>query len=269
MDQKLPKDKLPVKPAMQIVKLTPLPFSPSEKPVYRGTIPFRETLTVEDIAERLTSSRPSQKKASLIADFRGMLSEVYRAVAEGFNVDLDLFRSELVVQGTFQSPHDDFDRKKHSLGIRLYPSPLLKQIVGEVPAEVHANLFGNGPLVTQISHLPNPYSEDGELRYPYNTLPTNCTRPLYIFGRYLKVEGDHPETGLLFQRLSDGKSLFVPPKQLVINTASTLCFLPKEALEAGQWQLSVTTQLNSSYHLVKTPRRGTLLFTCSDDTPAG
>lgn len=265
MDQKLPKDKLPGKPTVLIARLTPTQLKGASEPFYRGTFPIRKTLTLDDLAERAARKNLSLGRDTLAAAFHALIDEMYDATVDGFNLDLGILRSEVTVQGKFHSPYEPFDNDRHTLRVHLHPSPRLVQLVQQARVDIRSDLFGNGPLPTEASISDLPFGQTSEPVCPFNTLPAYYDQPIYLHGHHLKVEGEHPSVGITFRREEDGATLFVPRRQIVVNTSSTLCFLPKEKLGPGSWEATVVTQLNNSYHRVQSPRIGSLILTVSDD----
>lgn len=125
MDQELPKDKLGLIPAKASIRVTESHL-PGVK-ACKGSVTFRQTLTLDDIARRTCEHRTEYRKDTLTNTFRTMLEEIYLAIEDGFNIDFDLGRIEVTVNGSFESLFSKFDREEHTLAPRLRPSPRLRQ----------------------------------------------------------------------------------------------------------------------------------------------
>lgn len=264
MDKELPKSKLYLKPGKELIRLTKSQL-PGSKPFYRGTLSFRRTLTVEDIADRARERRSTYSRETLIAAYDTMKEEIYDAIKNGFNVDFGLARTEIVVCGRFATEADKFDKKQHSLQARFRPSPRLNQLVGSIPAETAMGFFPNAPGINEISTSNEHYPKRDDASLPFNTLPAGYAFPLFLHGRRLKLMGDHPSVGITLRCLDTGQESFIPPQMVFINSSTMLSFMPP-ALTPGEWEVKVATQYNPSYRLYKEPRYDCIPLTVLDTT---
>lgn len=268
MDKEIPKSELRVKPGKALIRLTKTQL-PGSEPFYRGTLPFRHTLTIEDIADRAREHRCPYSRETLIAVYGTIKDEIYDAIEQGFNVDFGLARTEMVVRGRFTSESDKFDKKRHSLQARFRPSPRLNQLTGIIPAETQTGFFANGPGINEISVSNQPYSSQPDPALPLNTLPAGYTLPLFLHGRRLKLMGDHPSVGITVRCLDTGQECFISPRMVFINDSTLLAFQLPLALTPGEWEVEVATQYTPTYHLYKEPRIDSLSLTVRDITSPG
>lgn len=74
MDKELPESEQRVTPPKAFVRLTKSQLNDSP-PFYRGTIPQRRTLSVEDLADRMVEHRTSYHRETIIEIYRVMTSE--------------------------------------------------------------------------------------------------------------------------------------------------------------------------------------------------
>lgn len=263
MDKEIPKSELGVKPPRAIIRLTKTQLA-SPTPFYRGTLPLRRTLSVEDIADRAKEHRSPYSRELLIAAYRTMNNEVYDAIEHGFNVDLGLARTELIVKGRFNSEYDKFDPDRHALEIRFRPSPRLKQVAASIPGDCQPGLFASGPGINEISIYREPHSGNDPSRLPFNTLPTGYDSPVFLYGRRLRLMGDHPDVGVTLRCLTTGEEARIPLNRMFINELNRLCFQPPLPLTPGEWEVDVSTQFTPTYHLYKEPRMDRLTLTVLD-----
>lgn len=268
MDKELPKSDLGIKPKKVLIRLTQSQL-PGSGSFYRGTLPFRHTLTIDDIADRVRDRRTTYSRETLIAVFDTMKEEIYNAIRDGFNVDFGLARTEMVVRGSFQSEFDKFDKKRHSLQTRFRASPRLNQLVDYIPISTETGFFANAPGINEISISNQPHTRLEEPPCPFNTLPAGYTLPLFLHGRRLKVMGDHPSVGITLRCLDTGEKGFVPPREVFINDSTMLAFMPPIALTPGEWEVEVATQYTPTYHLYKEPRIDCITLTVLDTTSPG
>lgn len=157
MDKELPKSELGVKPGKVLIRLTKSQL-PGAKPFYRGTLPFRRTLSIEEVADRAAKHRTSYSRLTLLTAYETMKEEIYQAVRDGYNVDFGLARTEVVVRGSFAYEMEPFDKERHSLQARFRPSPRLNQLMGLIPAETKTGFFPNAPGINEISVSNRPHS---------------------------------------------------------------------------------------------------------------
>ena len=259
MDKELPKDKLGLTPRKAHIRVTESHL-PGIK-ACKASVAFRDTIGIDDLAQRIVDSGSYFRKESLISSFRLMVNEIYNATNDGFNVDFGLGRTDVLVDGPFESVLSPFDKKLHTLVPRIYPSPRLKQYVGRIPAENY-HPAKSGPRPSYASLSIDPFEHDnGET---YNHIPAGRHPFVSIYGDHMKLAGDLPGIGLTIRCLETGESYFYTPHDLAINTGPRLCFNPDYPFTPGEWEAVVTTQLSPQRHLYKTLRSGSVTFTVDE-----
>lgn len=259
MDKELPKDELWLTPHKAYIRVSESHL-PGVK-ACRGNIAFRHTIDIDDLAQRVVDGRCLFRKETLTTTFRLMLNEVYEAVNDGFNVDFGLGRTDVVVEGAFESVMSPFNKKQQALVPRIYPSPRLRQCVERIPAE---NYYPpkNGPRPSYASLSIEPFdAKSGEV---YNQIPAGRHPFASIYGSHLKLAGDLPGIGLTIRCLETGESYFYGPRDLMVNTGSRLCFNTDFTFTPGEWEATVATQLSPQRHLYKTLRAGSVTFTVAE-----
>lgn len=258
MDKELPKSQLQVTPRRVLLRV-----SESHLPgikTFKANVIVRRTINDEDLADRLVESGCSFRKGTLLAAFRMMVGEIYKATNDGLNVDFGLGMTELAAIGPFSSEYDKFDPHIHTLVPKFRPSPRLRQIAARIPAEnIGSSTSVNVPHPNNISLSIKPYSRDDE--QPFNTIPAGDHPHVSIYGHRMKLMGDLPEVGLTIRNLETGDSYALSPNDLIINSSVRLCFTPVIPFTAGKWEAVICTQFNPSYRLYKKPRMATLDFT--------
>lgn len=259
MDKELPKDKLGLPPQRAYVRVTKSHL-PGVK-ACKGSVAFRRTIGIDDLARRIVNAGSYFKKESLIASFSLMKNEIYQAIEDGYNVDFGLARTDVAVDGPFDSEWSPFDKKIHTLVPRLYPSPRLKQCVGRIPGENYQPKK-NGPQPSYASLSIEPYNHNSD--EPFNCIPAGTHPFVSIYGKHLRLAGDLPGIGLTIRCLETGESYFYGPDDLAINTGPRLCFNPDYPFTPGEWEAVVATQLSPERHLYKTVHAASLTFTVLD-----
>ncbi|MCS3065027.1 hypothetical protein NXX40_23620 [Parabacteroides distasonis] len=158
MDKEIPKSELP-KPFRKLslrVSKSHLPGNAS----YKGSVVWQRTLSIDDIAARVVDKRSEYRKETLITTFNLLKREIYDAIEEGYNVDFGFGRTELTVNGPFETLYEKFDPDRHTLAPRLRPAPQLKQRVGNLRAvnETYpASLQLDAPPHLRQPPHPTPY----------------------------------------------------------------------------------------------------------------
>lgn len=259
MDKELPESQLSKVTPRRVLLRVSKSYLPGIK-TYKATVVVRSTLNEEDLANRLVKSGCSFRKDTLLTSFRMMVSEIYKATEDGYNVDFGLGRTELTTNGTFESEYEKFDPKKHTLTPKLRPSPRLHQVTSRIPAEnIGLSTNVNRPHPQYISLAIEPRSFDD--KEPYNTIPAGDHPHVSIYGTRMKLMGDQPEVGLTIRSLETGEEYFLTAKDLIINSSVRLCFTPVIPFTAGEWEAIICTQFNPSYRLYKKPRLAEMTFT--------
>lgn len=246
-----------VTPRVVLVRLNECHLPGTEKS-YRATIPNRQMIDIEELANRLTESGCSMRKESLILAYRLMTSEIYKAIEDGFNVDIGLGKMELVVNGRFDSKYDkapDHDPTK-CLSSNFRPSPRLRQTAENIPIRI-TNFFPNAPRPGSIS----PKEEENYEQGFYNTLPEGHNYAVFIHGYLMKLMGDLPGVGLTVRNMDTSETYTWHADDLLINQSTLLCFQPMQPFTVGRWEVEIATQYNRSYRLYRKLRRGSFTFT--------
>jgi hypothetical protein len=73
-------------------------------------------------------------------------------------------------------------------------------------------------------------------------------------GSYLRIAGEHPDCGIQFRNTNTGEVFKLPLQNIVLNDPSRLLLLIPMELEAGDYELTVTTQYTKGTSLLKSPR---------------
>jgi len=259
MDKEIPKSELP-KPLRKLsirVNKSQLPGNASHK----GSVVWQRTLSIDDIAARVVDKRSEYRKETLVTTFNLLKAEIYDALEEGYNVDFGFGRTELTVNGPFETLYEKFDPDRHRLAPRLRPAPQLRQRVGNLQAvnETYQLNYNSMPRPTYVSLRIQPREAGSD--EPYNQLPPGTHHSISIYGERLKLAGDSPEVGLTLRSTETGEAYSYTIADMLVNTGKRLCLVPGFAFTEGEWVAEVVTQYNPSGHYYKTPRYGTLTFT--------
>ena len=173
MDKEIPKSELP-KPFRKLslrVSKSHLPGNAS----YKGSVVWQRTLSIDDIAARVVDKRSEYRKETLITTFNLLKREIYDAIEEGYNVDFGFGRTELTVNGPFETLYEKFDPNRHTLAPRLRPSPQLKQRVGNLRAvnETYQLAYNSMPRPTYASSPARPTATSLTTSFRQASIPSS------------------------------------------------------------------------------------------------
>ncbi|MCD7848833.1 MAG: hypothetical protein LUH63_03270 [Parabacteroides sp.] len=258
MDKELPESELGLTPRKAEIRVSKsyLPGSKS----YKANVTFRRTIDIEAIAERIVDKRSEFRKETFVTTFNIIKKEIYEAIEDGFNVDFGFGRTEITINGPFESVGEKFNRKKHTLTPCLRPSPQLKQRTARIPAEnISYGVFANAPRPAYVSLRIEPRTSDST--EPYNQLPAGPHHFISIYGDRLRLMGDLPGVGVLLRCVETDEEHFYTADEMLVNTTGRLCFVPGFDFTPGEWEATVGSQYTPTYHLYKQERYGYLTFT--------
>ena len=245
MDKELPKSELPKPLGKMHIRVSKSHLPGNES--YKGSVVWQRTLDIEDIARRVVEKRSEYRPETLVNTFNLLKREIYDAIEEGFNVDFGFGRTEITLNGSFESLYEKFDPERHTLAPRLRPSPELKQRVANLRAvnETYQLDYNSQPRPAYVSLRIQPRTPDSD--EPYNQLPAGEHHFISIYGDRL-------------HRPDGSEEHFYPPSEVFINTGKRLCFTPGFAFTDGEWVAEVVTQYTPNSRPYKQPRYGTLTF---------
>jgi hypothetical protein len=73
-------------------------------------------------------------------------------------------------------------------------------------------------------------------------------------GVKLKIAGDNPANGITLTNTANGEITRIPTERLIANFPKNIIFILPESLQAGDYQLELTTQYSNASTLTKQPR---------------
>lgn len=152
-------------------------------------------------------------------------------LADGYAVDDGINKSQLKVNGPFESESENYSSEKHSISISSHPTAEAKAVFSKIiPSIRQGNTIK--PEITSVYDLK---SKSGSV----------LTRGGYleIKGANIKICGDSGEVALYFVNKDDSsKTVKLLVDDLGSNKASCLaCVVPAE-LESGTYSIKIVTQ---------------------------
>ena len=158
MDKEIPKSELP-KPFRKLslrVSKSHLPGNAS----YKGSVVWQRTLSIDDIAARVVDKRSEYRKETLITTFNLLKREIYDAIEEGYNVDFGFGRTELTVNGPFETLYEKFDPRPPYARPTPAPRAATETTGGQPPGrerDLPASLQLDAPPHLRQPPHPTPY----------------------------------------------------------------------------------------------------------------
>lgn len=260
MDEPIPEETLP-KPMTRVY----IRVSKGTKNI-RGKVIRRPTLTLEELANRIADKGSKYSQDTLLDVFRIMTDEVYQGIADGFNVDFGLGKTELSIGGEFATVDATVDKKRNFIKGHLLSSPRLKQYSSNLPMKnVTQNMEEIKPELIEISLNVNPTPSETLATANLNVLPAGKQLHVSIFGKHLKVSGKLPGCGITIRNLDKKKEYFISKDDLVVNTDTRLCIMPEFVFTPGKWEAVVSAQFILPHKAFRKLRSFTLPFVVEEN----
>lgn len=181
-----------------------------------------------------------------------ILSRFNRKVAEmltqGYSVNTGLAYIKPAIKGVFTDK--TWNPEKHSIYFNMVQGVVLREIAKTAKAEI----LGEQSSPMSIFSITDKATgkTDGTLTQGKNT---------EIKGTYIKIAGDHSDNGIYFTNVETKAKIKVEASDIVINEPSRLMILVPATLEAGNYELNITTQYSQGTTALKEPRTAILSAT--------
>ncbi len=176
---------------------------------------------------------------------------VTRLVLSGYNVNTGLFYAAPKITGIIEQ--GKWNPEKNAIYVSITQGKQLREAI----AKTHVQILGEKANRMYIAG-----SEDTSTRAEDGT----CTpgRNLVLTGRMLKIAGNNSLVGVTLIN-SQGAETKLPEDMIVVNNPSQLIVLLPTNLEAGKYELKVTTQHSGGKNLLKEPRSVSKVITVGGD----
>ncbi|OAV68485.1 hypothetical protein Barb6XT_00977 [Bacteroidales bacterium Barb6XT] len=170
---------------------------------------------------------------------RGFLRETVRLLLAGYSVNLFYFHLSPSITGTFDSPHEPFDKKKHGITIRFYIQGTLRRIIEEEARVVIQGLANTQGFIEKIYDISSGLFD--EVLTPGHSIR--------IIGSRLKLLGDGTEEVGVFFLNALGQRF--KTLEISTNKAGLLMVRVPDNLPAGFYTVGVVTQYLKGNKLLK------------------
>lgn len=206
-------------------------------------------IDTEEVA-RHVASRLNIEPAQALSVLQTAWKVMAEANAQGFVVNTPYFRSIPMARGTLKSEElgGPVDRSRVSVYAAIEQGPLLRQTMDDTQLTLFQQPAPVGPIITFVG---SPHCDaDGQRR------PLCAGQTCMVGGLNLKLRGTHPDVGITLTSADDGRTVFIPPTEVMPNEPKTLYFILPPEVTPGLWTLRVSTQGSSKGRTIKTTRTG-------------
>ncbi|PST44556.1 hypothetical protein CYV15_05525 [Riemerella anatipestifer] len=184
----------------------------------------------------------TETAVDIITRFNRKASEL---VLNGYSVNTGLVYMRPAIKGVFYDK--TWDKEKHSVYVNVNQGTDLRKAANDTKVEI----LGEQSSPMSVFSITDKATgkADGTLTKGKNA---------EIKGTYIKIDGDNPKNGIVFKNLDTQNEVKLAKDSIVINEPSRVLILVPSDLEAGNYELSITTQSSKGTTLLKEPRTETL-----------
>ncbi|WP_161531222.1 DNA-binding domain-containing protein [Riemerella anatipestifer] len=184
----------------------------------------------------------TETAVDIITRFNRKASEL---VLNGYSVNTGLVYMRPAIKGVFYDK--TWDKEKHSVYVNVNQGLDLRKAVADTKVEI----LGEQSSPMSVFSITDKATgkADGTLTKGKNA---------EIKGTFIKIDGNDPKNGIVFKNLDTQQEVKLSAEHIVLNEPSRLLILVPADLEAGNYELSLTTQFTKGNTLLKDPRTETL-----------
>lgn len=196
---------------------------------------------VEEIIDSIKQDGMEVTKETALNVIQRYNGKVIELLQNGNNVSTGLVYLQPTIKGVF------FDKtwnpEKHKVNIAVTLGQALRKAIEQVVVEI----LGTQSDIAEILSITDKFTgkTDGSL---------TKGKVAELKGSHLKVVGDLPSIGIKFRNIDNNAETKVDTADIVTNSPSQLMIMVPTTLEAGQYELSVTTQFSGGNTILKEPK---------------
>ncbi|MBT0550544.1 DNA-binding domain-containing protein [Riemerella anatipestifer] len=199
------------------------------------------SLGITEIVEALKKEGmeiQTETAVDIITRFNRKASEL---VLNGYSVNTGLVYMRPAIKGVFYDK--TWDKEKHSVYVNVNQGLDL----GKAVADTKVEILGEQSSPMSVFSITDKATGkvDGTLTKGKNA---------EIKGTYIKIDGNDSKNGIVFKNLDNQNEVKLSAEHIVLNEPSRLLILVPTDLEAGNYELSITTQSSKGTTLLKEPR---------------
>ncbi|MCU7542406.1 DNA-binding domain-containing protein [Riemerella anatipestifer] len=180
----------------------------------------------------------TETAVDIITRFNRKASEL---VLNGYSVNTGLVYMRPAIKGVFYDK--TWDKEKHSVYVNVNQGLDLRKAVADTKVEI----LGEQSSPMSVFSITDKATgkADGTLTKGKNA---------EIKGTYIKIDGNNPKNGIVFKNLDNQNEVKLLAEHIVLNKPSRLLILIPTDLDAGNYELSITTQYSNGKTVLKEPR---------------
>lgn len=196
---------------------------------------------VEEIIDSIKQDGMEVTKETALNVIQRYNGKVIELLQHGHNVNTGLVYLQPTIKGVFYDK--TWNPEKHKVNIAVTLGQALRKAIEQVVVEI----LGTQSDISEILSITDKFTgkTDGSL---------TKGKVAELKGSHLKVVGDHPSIGIKFRNIDNNAETKVDTADIVTNSPSQLMIMVPTTLEAGQYELSVTTQFMGNKNLLKEPK---------------
>ncbi|AZZ58239.1 DUF4469 domain-containing protein [Riemerella anatipestifer] len=180
----------------------------------------------------------TETAVDIITRFNRKASEL---VLNGYSVNTGLVYMRPAIKGVFYDK--TWDKEKHSVYVNVNQGLDLRKAVADTKVEI----LGEQSSPMSVFSITDKATgkADGTLTKGKNA---------EIKGTFIKIDGNDPKNGIVFKNLDNQNEVKLLAEHIVLNKPSRLLILIPTDLDAGNYELSITTQYSNGKTVLKEPR---------------
>jgi hypothetical protein len=219
--------------------LTPDPNDFTASAVSSGSV------GVKNIIDELVNEGMELKRETVLDIITRFNRKAADLVLSGYNVNTGLVYMRSVIKGQFFGK--TWNPELNSVYVSITQGLDLRQAVADTRVEI---LGEQADLIELLSITDSTTGKtDGTLTRGRN---------VELKGSLLKVVGDHPACGISFMNTATQAITMLDKADIVLNEPSRLLIIIPATIEAGEYELTVSTQFAGGGNNLKQPRSVTL-----------
>jgi hypothetical protein len=199
--------------------------------VYRALIKNKNTISLEDIIDRMASRHAGVSKGEALSTIELFIQEVENILSDGGVISTPLFYAECSISGNFNGSDDRFFPNRHEVNINLRPGSRLKALPENIKTHKVESLLPC-PFIKTLTDMSS--GKENSVIKP--------GAPVLIKGMRLQFDPEDASQGVFFR----GSSYRIRRVEEVLqNTFSQLLIVVPKDLPAETCQLEVRSKLKT------------------------
>ncbi|MRM82826.1 DNA-binding domain-containing protein [Riemerella anatipestifer] len=199
------------------------------------------SLGITEIIEALKKEGIEIKTETVVDIITRFNRKASELVLSGYSVNTGLVYMRPAIKGVFYDK--TWDKEKHSVYVNVHQSTDLRKAANDTKVEI----LGEQSSPMSVFSITDKATgkADGTLTKGKNA---------EIKGTYIKIDGNDPKNGIVFRNLDTQKEVKLLAEDIALNEPSRVLILVPADLEAGNYELSITTQFSRGNASLKEPR---------------